>query len=249
MLGILPVRPERGIRPDLSVAALNARYEGAPAEDILHAGLRFWAGGIALVSSFGADAAVLLHMAAEINPHVPVLFVDTSMLFPQTLEYQTRLAADLGLTDVRRIGLAKEELRQRDPMGALHLRDADACCALRKVEPLNRALELFQASITGRKRFQAATRTDMAVFQRDAAGRVKINPLAGWSARDLSDYRARHDLPPHPMVARGYPSIGCVPCTSSVTPGEDPRAGRWRGQEKTECGIHLGASGAERIAS
>nr|WP_232822960.1 phosphoadenylyl-sulfate reductase [Oceanibium sediminis] len=242
------MRHERALSPDLSVAALNARYEGAPAEDILHAGLRFWAGGIAVVSSFGADAAVLLHMAAGINPHVPVLFVDTKMLFPQTLEYQARLAADLGLTDVRRIGVARSELRRADPMGALHLRDADACCQLRKVAPLAQAMTLFQASITGRKRHQAATRADMAVFETDPAGRIRINPLAGWSAQDLADYRDRHDLPPHPLVAEGYPSLGCVPCTSRVQPGEDPRAGRWRGQSKTECGIHFGPKGAERIA-
>jgi len=244
----MPVRLDRGIKPDLSVAALNARFEGAPAEDILHAGLRFYAGGIALVSSFGADAAVLLHMAAQINPHVPVLFIDTLMLFPQTLEYQTKLAGNLGLTDVRRIGHTRESLRTRDPMGALHLTDPDACCHMRKVEPLEQALSLFQAQISGRKRFQSASRAQMPVFESDAKGRIKINPLARWTAKDLATYRTRHDLPAHPLMDKGYPSIGCVPCTSKVAAGEDPRAGRWRGQTKSECGIHFSAEGAERIS-
>lgn len=235
--------------PDLSVDALNTRYEGAPAQDILHAGLRFWAGGVALVSSFGADAAVLLHMTSQINPHVPVLFIDTAMLFPQTLEYQTALAAELGLTDVRRIGLGRETLRARDPMGALHLTDTDSCCRMRKVEPLEETLNLFSAHVSGRKRFQSTVRANMKVFETDAAGRVRISPLAGWSAADLAKHRDRHDLPAHPLVERGYPSIGCVPCTSRVAPGEDLRAGRWRGQNKTECGIHLGAGRAERIPS
>ncbi len=241
--------PSITFAPDLAVEALNARYEGAPAEDILHAGLRFYAGGIALVSSFGAESAVLLHMAAQINPHVPVLMIDTLMLFPQTLDYQLELSAHLGLTNVRRIGLSTEQARKADPFGALHLSDPDRCCAVRKVAPMELALGGFAAHVSGRKRFQAGTRTSMPVFEADAAGRIKINPLAKWRAADLGAYMDRFDLPRHPLVAKGFPSIGCVPCTSRVGKGEDARAGRWRGQDKTECGIHFGAEQRpERIA-
>lgn len=242
------LEPAIRFAPDLTVGALNARYEGAEPEDILHAGLRLYAGGIALVSSFGAESAVLLHMAAQINPHVPVLMVDTLMLFPQTLDYQQRLSGELGLTDVRRIGLSDAEARARDPYGAMHFSDPDGCCHMRKVEPLERALRHFAAHVSGRKRYQNGQRARMRVFEADAAGRIKINPLAGWEPRDISAYMDRHDLPRHPLVAQGYPSIGCVPCTSRVSEGEDPRAGRWRGSDKTECGIHLGVrERAERI--
>ncbi|MEM8871672.1 MAG: phosphoadenylyl-sulfate reductase [Pseudomonadota bacterium] len=244
------LEPGIGFTPDLAVDALNARYTGAPAEDILHAGLRFFAGGVALVSSFGAESAVLLHLAAQINPHVPVLMIDTLMLFPQTLEYQQELAFHLGLTDVRRIGLSVAEARETDPYAALHLSDPDRCCAVRKVAPLERALSGFTAHVSGRKRFQAGTRAAMPVFEADHAGRVKINPLADWRPADISAYFERHALPRHPLVDQGFPSIGCVPCTSQVNPGEDTRAGRWRGQSKTECGIHFSTAGrAERIKS
>ena len=242
------LEPAIRFAPDLTVGALNARYEGAEPEDILHAGLRFYAGGIALVSSFGAESAVLLHMAAQINPHVPVLMIDTLMLFPQTLEYQQLLSAELGLTDVRRIGLSEAEVRARDPYGALHFSDPDACCEMRKVAPLERALSHFAAQVSGRKRYQNGQRAKMPVFEADTVGRIKINPLAAWDPERIAAYMGRHDLPRHPLVARGYPSIGCVPCTSRVAEGEDPRAGRWRGSDKTECGIHFGAPGrAERI--
>ena len=246
------MRLEPAIRfaPDLAVGALNTRYEGAPAEEVLHAALRFYAGGIGLVSSFGAESAVLLHMAAQINPHVPVLMIDTLMLFPETLRYQEELSAWLGLTDVRRISVPRAVRRERDPWGALHIADPDACCALRKVAPLEDALRGFSAHVSGRKRFQSGTRAAMKLFEADAAGRIKVNPLAAWGAAEIADYFAAHELPRHSLVARGYPSIGCVPCTSRVEDGEDPRAGRWRGSDKVECGIHFAAEGrVERRAS
>jgi phosphoadenosine phosphosulfate reductase len=244
------LEPARLFAPDLTVAALNARYEGAAAEDVLHAALRLYAGGIALVSSFGAEAAVLLHMASGINPHVPVIMIDTQMLFPETLRYQQELSAQLGLTDVRRITVDTAERKRRDPYSALHIANPDACCTLRKVEPLERALEGFAAQISGRKRFQAGTRAAMPLFEADAAGRTKVNPLAAWSPEEIRAYFEAHDLPRHPLVAKGFPSIGCVPCTSRVEDGEDPRAGRWRGSDKIECGIHFAADGqVERKAS
>ncbi|WP_284154766.1 phosphoadenylyl-sulfate reductase [Algicella marina] len=240
--------PSIRFQPDLAVEALNARYEGAPPQDVLHAALRFYAGGIAVVSSFGAESAVLLHMVSEINPHTPVLLIDTEMLFPQTIAYQEELTAWLGLTDVRRIRQDRAELKQRDPYGALHLSNPDACCTMRKVEPLERALQHFTASISGRKRFQAGTRVAMPLFEQERGGRIKVNPLAEWSPKEIAAYMVAHDLPRHPLVAEGYPSIGCMPCTSKVGEGEDARAGRWRGQDKIECGIHFTPEGARRAS-
>lgn len=216
--------------------ALNAKYADAPAKDVLKAA--FELGQTALVSSFGADSVVLLHMAAEIDRNTPVLFLETGMLFAETLAYQREVADSLGLTDIRLIRPSNEDLFLHDPEGDLHGRDPDLCCTLRKVRPLELALQGFDAWITGRKRVQSASRADLALFEVEG-GRIKVNPLAGWSGEDLAAYMDAHDLPRHPLVAQGYPSIGCAPCTSKVAPGEDPRAGRWRGREKTECGIHF----------
>ena len=228
-------------------AALSAAHAGLDARAIAAAVLRDKvAGEAALVSSFGADSIVLLHMCAEIDPAVPVVFIDTGRLFPETLAYRDRIVDALGLADVRTVGPATEVEAERDPMGALFAVDADACCGFRKVEPLARALAPFDAWITGRKRAQAATRSDIPLFEADAT-HIKVNPLATWQPADVLAYVRDHGLPPHPLVARGYPSIGCAPCTSPVAPGEDPRAGRWRGQGKTECGIHV-AGAAQREA-
>ncbi|MCA0320313.1 MAG: phosphoadenylyl-sulfate reductase [Proteobacteria bacterium] len=196
-----------------------------------------FAGRIALVSSFGAESAVLLHMAAEADRHVPVIFVDTGRHFRETLGYRDALVTRLGLTDVRAGGPSADEARARDPWLALAEQDPDACCGFRKVAPLARALEPFAAWMSGRKRFQAETRSGLKVFEAEGT-QIKVNPLAGWGAAEIAAYAEAHDLPPHPLVAEGYPSIGCAPCTSRVAAGEDARAGRWRGTSKTECGIH-----------
>ncbi len=235
---------------DRRADSLTSHYSGATAEDVLHAGLRLFAGEIALVSSFGAESAVLLHMAAQINPHVPVLLVDTQMLFPETLAYQMALTDHLGLTDVRRIRPDAGDLGRKDRFDALHLSDTDACCDLRKVRPLARGLRYFNATISGRKRFQSGTRAAMSLFEADPSGRIKVNPLAEWAPEDLPAYAKKHDLPAHPLVKSGFLSIGCAPCTTPVGAGEDPRAGRWRGSDKIECGIHFGPNGvAERMTS
>ena len=218
---------------------LNARFEGDPKGALAHA-IGGALGPVALVSSFGAESAVLLHMAAGIDRSLPVIFLDTQLLFPETLAYHENLVALLGLTDVRRIHPDRTEAFLQDPDLALHAADPDACCALRKARPLAHALTGFDGWITGRKRFQSGSRAGLSIFERDAdSGRVKINPLAGSKAADLAGYMDRHALPRHPLIARGYPSIGCAPCTSAIRPGEAERAGRWRGQAKTECGIHL----------
>lgn len=192
---------------------------------------------IALVSSFGAESAVLLHMAAGIDPATPVLFIDTGRHFVETLEYRDRLVAHLGLRDVRSIGPTAEEVATLDADATRAVWDPDGCCAFRKVAPLERALAGFDAWVTGRKRFQSAARFDLPVFEVDGV-HVKVNPLARWSTADIESYVARHRLPPHPLVAQGYRSIGCAACTSIAHPDEDLRAGRWRGFDKTECGIH-----------
>ncbi len=194
---------------------------------------------IAMVSSFGAESVVLLHLLSVIDKSVPVLFIDTEMLFPETLTYQAEVAEKLGLTDVRRITASREALAQIDPDGTLHQRDQDACCELRKTVPLELALKEFDGWITGRKRFQGGKRAALDFFETDENGRIKVNPLAHWEKQDVQDYMIENRLPRHPLVARGYPSIGCAPCTTPVADGEDERAGRWRGTDKDECGIHF----------
>lgn len=228
--------PEIGGR----VAALNERYRHHAAISVMEKALKDPdTGEVALVSSFGAESVVLLHMVSLIAPGTPVLFIDTLMLFEETLKYQTDVAAKLGLTDVRRITAAPAALALDDPDGTLHQFNTDACCTLRKTVPLEQALSGFDAWITGRKRYQGTTRATLDFFEVETETRMKINPLAHWGREDLEEYIVQNRLPRHPLVAQGYPSIGCAPCTSRVAPGEDPRAGRWRGSQKTECGIHF----------
>ena len=220
-------------------AAMNMHFRHHGAISVFETALRD-IGRVALVSSFGAESVVLLHMAAIVDRSLPVLFIDTQMLFAETLVYQQELTERLGLRDVRVIRAADSAKAARDPDGTLHQRDTDACCALRKTEPLEAALAGFDGWITGRKRFQSGTRAALEFFEpEEGTGRVKINPLAHWAPEDVRAYMEENRLPRHPLVAKGYPSIGCAPCTSPVAPGEDPRAGRWRGQDKDECGIHF----------
>ena len=217
-------------------AALNAALRGHGATAVIEKALSDPAvGRVALVSSFGAESVALLSLVAAVDRTVPVIFLDTEMLFPETLDYQREVAAKLRLADIRVI---RPDADVADPDGTLHLRDTDACCDLRKVRPLERALAGFDAWFTGRKRYQGGQRAELEFFEA-ADGRLKVNPLARWDAADVQDYMTNNRLPRHPLVARGYPSIGCAPCTSPVREGEDPRAGRWRGQDKVECGIHF----------
>ncbi|MEX0276518.1 MAG: phosphoadenylyl-sulfate reductase [Ruegeria sp.] len=221
------------------VEALNARFRHHSAHDVMHGALEEIE-HLALVSSFGAESVVLLHMAAVVNKATPVLFVDTMMLFTETLEYQQEVSERLGLSNVQIIRADAEEIGRDDPYGALRLRDTDACCNLRKTFPLQKALAGYDGWITGRKRFQSGTRAALEFFEvEDGTGRIKVNPLAHWAPEDVRTYMDENNLPRHPLVAKGYPSIGCAPCTSPVKEGEDPRAGRWRDQNKEECGIHF----------
>ncbi|MGD0719896.1 MAG: phosphoadenylyl-sulfate reductase [Roseiarcus sp.] len=225
----------------VAASRLEGKFAAMKAGSLLRLAIEdLYPGRIALVSSFGADSAVLLHMVAQIDRRTPVVFVDTGQLFEETLAYRDDLVARLGLDNVIVAGPEPATLAAEDPEKFLFASDPDRCCEIRKVLPLGRALEGYEAWITGRKSFQSATRAAVPLFEAEGE-RVKINPLVGWSASDLLAYIAKADLPPHPLVAKGYPSIGCLPCTSPVRPGEDARAGRWRGRAKTECGIHLGA--------
>ena len=219
------------------VSALNARLTHHGAWDVLNAAFDA-VPDLALVSSFGAESVVLLHLAAMVNRDAPVIFIDTEMLFAETLVYQQEVAARLRLRNVTVIRAA--DSAARDPDGTLHQRDPDACCALRKTVPLQTALTGRGGWVTGRKRYQSGTRAQLEFFEHEPdTGRIKVNPLARWDPADVQDYMDENRLTRHPLVAQGYPSIGCAPCTSPVAAGEDPRAGRWRGQDKDECGIHF----------
>jgi phosphoadenosine phosphosulfate reductase len=215
----------------------RALVEASPAEIIAAALRTVDREQLAIVSSFGTESAALLKIAADVDPAIPVLFLDTGHLFEETLAYRDTLIAALGLRDVRSIKPLEEYLSREDPDRELWFSDPDACCRIRKVEPLARALKPFRAWINGRKRFQGGLRAAIPVVEQDGA-RLKFNPFANVSREELAAIYAQAKLPPHPLVAKGFLSVGCMPCTSRTEPDEDSRAGRWRGQSKTECGIH-----------
>jgi phosphoadenosine phosphosulfate reductase len=192
---------------------------------------------LALVSSFGTESAALLKVMADVDPGIPVVFLDTGWLFEETLAYRDTLIATLGLRDVRSIKPLEQTLSREDPDRELWFSDPDACCRIRKVEPLARALKPFAAWINGRKRFQGGTRAEIPVVEDDGA-RLKFNPFANVSREEIEAIYRLAKLPQHPLVASGYLSVGCMPCSSRTAPDEDARAGRWRGRPKTECGIH-----------
>lgn len=218
---------------------LNNLFRGVSTTEMLRTVLaEQMVGDVAIVSSFGAESAVLLHLVASIDPSVPVIFLDTGKHFPETIAYRDTLAARLGLTDLRIVTPDADVLAKKDAAGERWSYDPDGCCEIRKVIPLERAMAGFDASFTGRKAFQASTRNALPRFEVDQAGKLKINPLADWTKADLDAYFVEHDLPRHPLEAEGYLSIGCAPCTAKVKPGEDARSGRWAGFNKTECGIH-----------
>jgi len=218
---------------------LSARYEGQAAEEVLAGVIRHdFPGRIGLVSSFGTEAAVLLHMVARIDPYVPVIFLDTGKHFPETLAYRDALVSRLGLCNIQTVHPSPAGLEAEDPDGTLHARNPDLCCHVRKTLPMFAALRALGCWITGRKRGQATTRAALPLFEVQDRW-LKVNPLYDWTAGDVADYFARHDLPEHPLKGQGYLSVGCAPCTRAVRPGENARAGRWADSDKTECGIHF----------
>ena len=225
------------------LAALQASAHGRDADGILRLALKeSFESSTGVVSSFGAESAVLLHLVAQIDPTTPILFVNTGKLFGETLRYRDRLQDELGLTDLRVLGPHPILRAEKDPEGTLWSRDPDACCAFRKVQPLKHALEGFSAFVTGRKQFQTKARTAMQPVE-FFEGRFRFNPLHNWSLADIERYSTDHALPRHPLVEDGYLSIGCIPCTRRLQAGEGYRDGRWPGLEKDECGIHTGLDG------
>jgi len=232
------------IAPQTVVGGLPAAAEldralrsAAPAEVIATALKIVGRDKLALVSSFGTESAALLKVMAEVDPAIPVVFLDTGWLFEETLAYRDTLIAALGLRDVRSIKPLEGTLSREDGNRELWFSDPDACCRIRKVEPLARALKPFSAWINGRKRFQGGLRAEIPVVEQDGV-RLKFNPFANVSREDIEAIFKAANLPPHPLAASGYLSVGCMPCTSRSSPDEDARAGRWRGRPKTECGIH-----------
>ena len=223
--------------PKAHAAALAARHADSSAQEVLAAAVEEWGDRLALVSSFGAESAALLQVASEVAPDLPVIFLETGKHFAQTLSYKRKLSQKLGLTNVIDVAPDPDELAAIDPKGDLNRRDTDACCDVRKVRPLDRALSGFDAWVTGRKQFHGGQRVSLPAFEH-VGDHYKVNPLVRWTPDDIQAHFAANDLPRHPLVAQGFPSIGCWPCTHPVADGDDPRAGRWRGQAKTECGIH-----------
>jgi phosphoadenosine phosphosulfate reductase len=224
---------------EATAAALDRELAHASPTEIVQSALRVVGRErLAVVSSFGTESAALLKIVADVDPAVPVVFLDTGWLFQETLDYRDTLTQLLGLRDVRSIKPLEAALQRDDADADLWFSDPDACCRIRKVEPLARALEPFSAWLNGRKRFQGGARAAIAVVEADGA-RLKFNPLANATIEDLKALYAAAKLPPHPLLASGFTSVGCMPCTTRTRPGEDPRGGRWRDRGKTECGIHV----------
>jgi phosphoadenosine phosphosulfate reductase len=215
----------------------HALRDASPAEVIAAALKSVGREQLALVSSFGTESAALLKVMADVDPAIPVIFLDTGWLFEETLAYRDTLIEVLGLRDVRSIKPSEEVLSSLDADRELWLSDPDACCRIRKVEPLSRALKPFAAWINGRKRFQGGARAAIPVVEDDGA-KLKFNPFANVAREEIDAIYRLAKLPPHPLVASGYHSVGCMPCSSRSSANEDARAGRWRGRSKSECGIH-----------
>ena len=220
------------------VGGLACALADAGPTEIIAAALRtLGPGRLCLVSSFGTESAVLLAYAAEVDRSIPVIFLDTGFLFEETLAYRDTLTARLGLTDVRSLQPDAARVAALDEGRDLWFTDPDTCCRIRKVEPLARALEGFGGWLNGRKRYQGGLRATIPVVERDGA-RLKFNPLANLDRAAVEAAHRDFALPDHPMLAKGFTSVGCMPCTSRAAAGEESRAGRWRGKGKTECGIH-----------
>jgi phosphoadenosine phosphosulfate reductase len=219
-------------------AEANERLEGAHPRDVLAWAVAEFGDRFCITSSM--SDAVLSHLASGVRPGIDVVFLDTGYHFVPTIETRDRIAAMLPITviDARPEQSVAEQNISHGM--SLYARDPDLCCAMRKVAPLDKALEPYDAWAAGVRRDESPARRLTPVVGWDARrDKVKVNPLAAWTADDVEAYIAEHDLPVHPLLAQGFPSIGCAPCTRWVPPGEDARSGRWAGREKTECGIHL----------
>jgi len=214
---------------------LRTLYGQLDGKELLAAMAAEFPGSLAITSSFGAEAVVLLDLVAQVDKSLPVLFLDTNELFDETIAYRDEVIAKLGLTGVRVVRPTKEELAAAED---LWRSDPDQCCHLRKVLPLERAQAGFKALVDGRKRFHGGGREDISTIEQSVDGVIKISPLASWSQERIEAAFTERNLPRHPLVAQGYRSIGCWPCSSPTKAGDPIRAGRWAGGAKTECGIH-----------
>ena len=223
---------------DLDLEPVNRELETATPQAILTWTWERFRPDVILTCSFQHDGVVLAHMLREIAPDVPVVFINTGFHFPETLAYRDAIVERFGLrlVELQPI-MPRDEFAKQHGLD-LYARNPDLCCHINKVEPLRRYLPGVRAWINGRRRDQAWTRQGLRVVEEHQGGLYKINPLASWTSRDTFYYLEQHSIPLHPLFEQGYASIGCAPCTRPVLPGEDQRAGRWSGQEKTECGIH-----------
>ena len=229
----------------LGIMALNGMFDEMDGVSVLRQAVtELLKDDVAIVSSFGADSSVLLHMVAEVDPTLPVYFLETGKHFPETLQYVETLKSRLGLTNVLWLRPDPKDIARFDPKGDLWETDPDSCCHIRKTEPLDAEIAQYGGWVTGRKRYQTAERGVLPHFELTSDDRIKVNPLAYFTDADVNAYKIAHGLPEHPLFAKGYKSIGCAPCTTIVAEGEDPRAGRWRGLNKKECGIHFDFNGA-----
>jgi phosphoadenosine phosphosulfate reductase len=229
--------------------ALSAEFEGRDALDIIAWAAEEFGDDLAVSSSFGADSAVMLHLACRVKPDVKIIAIDTGFLFPETIAFRDQLASRLNLNLIvarprvpTKIFLAEH--------GKMWQSSPDSCCAMNKREPFDRAKKELgiHCWLTGIRREQSATRRGTKIVQKDHLGLLKLCPIAAWTAKDVHYYLLENDLPYHPLRAQGYLSIGCHPedgyCTTKVKPGEDPRSGRWAGFDKTECGLHVHEQGS-----
>lgn len=221
---------------DGTIGRLRAQHGHRDGAELISALRDEFGDRFGVTSSFGIESAVLLDLVASVDKAIPVIFLDTNELFDETHAYQAQLAAQLGLTGIRHILPDASELKEAEE---LWRRDTDRCCYLRKVAPLYRAAQGFTVLGDGRKRFHGANRATLSTFEEGAMGIIKVSPLARWGEDRIDSHFRSRGLPVHPLAAQGFRSVGCWPCSRAALPGEGPRDGRWAGQAKAECGIHL----------
>jgi len=223
---------------DLDLQELNKEFDSKTPQEIVQWAVDHYAPNIALTSSFGADASVMLHLVSRVYPEIKVYFLDTGFHFKETLEFRDQMVEKLNLNVVD-LTAEMGHKKFQEQYGPLHQSDPEKCCYLNKVAPLEKALHSVDAWFSGIRRSQSKTRADILYIEEYAKGIYKFNPIASWVKEDVEKYLKEQDLPVHPLKSKGFLSIGCQPCTRAVRPGEDPRAGRWDKSDKTECGIHV----------
>jgi phosphoadenosine phosphosulfate reductase len=220
------------------IDTISEEFESREPLEIIRWALETFAPGIAVSTSFQTESLPLLHMVRQIMPDTRVLFLDTGYHFWDTLTFRERIQHEWGLNVVDLYRDSRWDVFVRDHIRTLPLQDANLCCYLHKVQPMQKALSGLRAWISGIRRDQTANRAHARILELESDGLVKINPLLNWTRLGIQRYREEYHLPAHPLYELGYRSIGCAPCTIAVGTGEDDRAGRWAGRGKTECGLH-----------